>query len=248
VHPDVFKNGQVEAVYVIHARQFADRATHVSSELKKFQIPFEFIESHDPDMISSETRSRYMAPGYRFSTGKFSCSLKHFEALRRIAAGGYRQALVLEDDVILDRNFTVELSKILEEARTLALPHTIQIGSGGNMFVPQRRLQPGKRLYETDQVRANEAYLIGAETARLRLDWLDRNQLHLSTDHTFNLIDREMGIRCYWSEPAIVVQGSMNGLFHSSLDAHRKTSPLWYLKLRFGRQRLWRKYISRLFR
>lgn len=244
---EVFNSGQVEAVYVIHARQFADRAVHVSSQLNGLQIPFEFIEQHDPDMIALEVRSRFTTPSYRYSNGKLSCSLKHFEALRRIAARGYRQALVLEDDVVLDRNFTAELSKILEEARALALPHTIQIGSGGNMFVPRRQLQSGKHLYEASEVRTNEAYLIGAQTARLRLDWLDRNQIHLPTDHTYNLIDREMGIRCYWSEPAIVVQGSMNGLFHSSLDARRQTRPLWYLKWLFGWQRLRRKYIPALF-
>jgi glycosyl transferase family 25 len=246
--PDWFKNGQVEAVYVIHARKFADRAIHMASQLAKFQIPYELIEQHDPDAIDPATKSRFMPPDYRFSIGKFSCSLKHFEALRRIAARGHRRALVLEDDVVLDRNFSGELAKILEEAAAITGPHTIQIGSGGNMFIPRKRLQPGKHLYEADQVRTNEAYLVGAETARLRIDWLDRNQIYNCTDHLFNRIDREMKIRCYWSEPAIVVQGSMNGMFHSSLDAGRSTRPLWFLKLRFGWQRLRRKYIYRLFR
>jgi glycosyl transferase, family 25 len=239
---------RLEAVYVIHARKFADRAAHMASQMAKFQMPYELIEQFDPDAIEPATKSRFMPPDYPFSIGKFSCTLKHFEALRRIAARGHQCALVLEDDVVLDRNFNGELAKILEEAQTITRPYTIQIGSGGNMFTPKKRLQPGKRLYEADQVRATEAYVISAETARLRLEWLDRNQFRTSTDHLFNLIDREMGIACYWSEPAIAVQGSMNGMFHSSLDAGRSTRPLWYLKLRFGWQRLRRKYIYDLFR
>jgi glycosyl transferase family 25 len=248
VNVDLFKKGQIDAVYVIHARKFADRAAHIAAELGKFQMPYELIEQHDPDTIEPATKQRFMPPDYPLSIGKFSCSLKHFEALRRIAARGHHRALVLEDDVVLDQNFPRELAKILEEAQAITGPHSIQIGSGGNMFIPKKRLQSGQHLYEMDQVRTNEAYLIGAETAQMRVDWLDRNQIRTSTDHLYNLIDRELKIRCYWSEPAIAVQGSMNGLFHSSLDAGRSTRPLWYLKLRFGWQRLRRKYIYDLFR
>ena len=245
---DPFQSGRIDAVYVIHARKFADRAAHMAEQMARFGIHYELVEAHDPDQIDPALKARLMAPDYPLTIGKFSCSLKHFEALRRIAARGHRCALVLEDDVLLDSNFNQKLSRILEEARRITGPHTIQIGSGGNMFIPRHRLQAGRLLYEADQVRTNEAFLIDAETARLRVAWLDRNQLHTATDHTFNIIDRELGIRCYWSEPSLTTQGSINGTFRSSLDNGRENNPLWLVKVRFLWQRLRRKYLYQWFR
>jgi len=246
----MFSNGQIQAVYVIHARHLAGRADHIASQLARFQIPYELIEEHDPDAIDPALTEHVMRSENPCPIGVLSCALKHIEALRRIAAHGYHRALVLEDDAILDQNFTGVLSKILAEAEAIDHPHTIQIGSGGNMFIPPQHLRPGKYLYEANQVRTNDGYLIGAETARLRLAWLERNQLYAAADHLYNRIDREMGIRRYWSEPAIVVQGSISGLFPSTIDEGRrgrKGKPLWEVRLRFGWQRLRRKYLYPLF-
>jgi len=232
---------------VIHARQFTDRAAHIKAQLDAFEIPFEFIEPYDAEVLNPDIINRFYDFNDKESPGQKSCTLKHFEALRKIAANEYCLALVLEDDAVLDRNFTKELSKILDEARTLTPPYTIQIGSGGNMFVPKRRLKPGQRLYEADQPRCTDSYLIGAQAARERLDWLEHNKIDRPTDHLFNLIDRQKKIKAYWSDPAIVEQGSMNGLFSSALDDGRKDKPLWLVKLRFAWQRLRRKYIYRFF-
>jgi glycosyl transferase family 25 len=245
--PNPFRNGQIDAVYVIHARKFTDRAAHIAVQMALFDIPYELVQEHDADEIEPALKKRFMAPDYPLSINKFSCAMKHFEALRRIAARGHRRALVLEDDVVLHRNFNRKLVQILAEANNIKGLHTIQIGSGGNMFIPRNRLQSGRCLYETDQVRTNEAFLIDAETAQLRVTWLERNQIRAATDHTFNTIDRELGIRCYWSEPSIAVQGSMNGRFRSSLDNARETRPLWLVKARFLWQRARRKYLYPLF-
>jgi glycosyl transferase family 25 len=244
---NAFKNNMVEAVYVIHARRLTDRATHIKAQLGRFKIPFEFIESYDAEALDAEMQNRFGVRDSQLSLISLSCVLKHMEAMRRIAASGHRWALVLEDDVILDKRFDEELGKIVEEAERFDHPCTIQIGSGGNMFVPKRVLQPGKRVYEASEVRAADSYLIGAKAARLRLDWFARNEkIHLPVDHLFNLIDKETGIRFYWTEPTIVEQGSMNGVFRSVIESRSK-KPLWGIKLRFWWQRWCRKYIYRLF-
>jgi glycosyl transferase, family 25 len=243
-----FENRLVDAVYVIHARKFTERADYIKAHLEKFHIPFEFIEAHDVDAITPETRDRFMAKHYGAPLRKFSCTLKHCEAMRRIAAHGHRRSLILEDDVVLAANFNDELEKIVEEARPFNHPHTIQLGCANNMYVAGRLLKPGQRLYQADEVRATDSYLIGAEAARLRLAWIERNKISVTTGHLFNRIDHELGIRIYWAEPSIVEQGSMNGLFRSTLDIHRETKPLWYLRSRFWWQRLRKKYLYRIVR
>ena len=243
-----FKTIGIQAVYVIHARKFTERAAHIKAQMAKLAIPFDFILEEDADAIAPSTLERYFSPEYKTRIEECSCTLKHIAALRRIADNGLRLALVLEDDAIPARNFVMELSKIVEEAGTLDPLCAIYIGSGGNMFVPRSQLKPGRRIYEAHAARCTEAYLISAPAARARLEWLERNKIDRPTDHLFGLIDGQEKIRIYWSEPAIVTQGSMNGLFASELDGGRKDNPLWRVKLGFWLQRLRRKYLYRLFR
>ena len=243
-----FKNGQIAAVFVIHARKYADRAAHMKKELARFDIPFEFIEPFDADMLDAAAQSRYLAPVTNLSLAQHSCTLKHFEAMRRIADRNCPLALVLEDDVLLADNFIEELGRIVTEAGRLAPPFTIQIGCANNMYVPKNKLVPGRRLYEAREVRAADAYLINAEAARKRVSWLDQNKIHLPPDHLHTFIDRAYDIKVYWSDPTLVEQGSMNGLFNSVLEDGRKSKPLWLMKLTFGWQRLRKKYIYRWFK
>jgi glycosyl transferase family 25 len=242
-----FKTNEIQAVYVIHARKFTERATHIKTQMAKLAIPFEFIWEDDADAIAASALDRYFCPAYKTRIKECSCTLKHIAALRRIADNGLRLALVLEDDAIPARNFIMELGKIVEEAMTLDPLCAIYIGSGGNMFVPRSQLKPGRRIYEAQAARCTEAYLISAQAARARLGWLERNKIDRPTDHLFGLIDGQEKIRIYWSDPAIVTQGSMNGLFVSDLDGGRKDNPLWRVKLGFWLQRLRRKYLYRLF-
>lgn len=241
-----FHAGRVQAVYVIHARALTERCAHMKAQLARFEIPFEFVDQHVAEALDPGLRRRYMAADYSLPLRKFSCSMNHFEALRRITAGGWRRALVLEDDVVLNERFNEELSLILAESEGFDFPHTVQLGCANNMYVAARRLQPGRRLYDAREVRACEAYLIGAEAARRRVEWLERNRLSRPTDHTFTQIDNELGNRIFWCDPSIVEQGSMNGLFPTTLSKAKVRKPLWWVALQFRWQRLRKKHLYRL--
>lgn len=243
-----FEDGTVQAVYVIHARKIPERAKHMKSELGRHGIPFEFIESFDADELTEEIKQRYFTPETNIPTAHISCSIKHFEALRRIAEKNLRCALVLEDDVVLAANFNEMLARILTEAKKLTPPYTVQIGCANNMYVPAKSVRPGKILYPANEVRATDSYLIDAQAARLRLDWFEKNRADRSIDHLFNVIDREKKIPIFWSHPTLVEQGSMTGLFASTIDQNKMEKAIWRIKLRFWWQRLRKKYIYRVFR
>ena len=238
----------VDAVYVLHVPRFTDRAAHMRAELGRFDIPFEFIDTFNADDLDAATCECMLAPGTRLKPPDLSLILKHMEAFRRIVAAKQRCALILEDDVLLNERFDEELTAILEEAKAFDHPHIIQIGCANNMYVPKALLQPGRRLYEIDHGRATDSYLIGAEASRLRLEWLANRKFDRPVGHLFNESDREKRIRIYWSEPTIVEQGSMNGLFPTTLAAGRKDKPLWFLKWRFRWQRLRKKSLYRMFK
>src|ERR1051325_8669470 len=149
-----FRNGMVDAVYVIHVPRFTERAAHMRAELGRFDIPFEFIESFNADDLDAATCERLLARGTRLKAPDLSLILKHMEAFRRIVAAKQRCALILEDDVLLNERFNEELFAILEEAKAFDHPHLIQVGCANNMYVPKTLLQPGRRLYEMDYGRA----------------------------------------------------------------------------------------------
>ena len=239
-----FTDGSIDGVFVIHGRQFTERGVFMAAQLQRLGIPFEFVEGFEKDEITPELIAQYYVPNDRVSLGKKSCALKHIEALRRIAARNCSLALVLEDDAVLPDDFVEELGRRVAEAKRLPHRFVVHLGSGGNMFTPAKRMVPGQYLYQADAARCAEAYLITADTARARLEWLSHNKIDRPNDHLSAHIDQQVGNTIYWGEPPIVTQGSKNGRFHSELDP---LEPLWWTRWRFLFQRLRRKYLYRFF-
>jgi glycosyl transferase family 25 len=242
-----FPAQRIQAVYVIHARKYVERGNHMRAHLAQFGIPFEIIETFDADHISEADLKRYVSPESKLSPALVSSVFKHIEALRRMVASDVQRALIFEDDVVLHPQFNEHLNRFLDEADRFDHAYSIQIGCANNMFVPKRLLQPSQHLYPADQVRAADSFIVNHEAARLRLEWLERNKFFEPADHLYNRTDREMGIRFYWSDPTIVEQGSMNGMFQSTLCDKRSRMQLWQMKWKFTLQRWRKKYIRRYF-
>jgi glycosyl transferase family 25 len=234
-------------VYVIHAAHFEDRGAHMKQALGQLGIVFEFVADFDPKDITEEVEQKYFAPGVSMSMGAKSCALKHVRVMELMAERQEAKALVLEDDLVFDQHFVDWLLVFLKEAANFAPGYTIQLGCANNMYVPGRQLQKNQHLYLQKEVRAGEAYLIEAQAANQRLDWIYKNKISLPIDHLFNLLDSELGLSIYWSDPTLVEQGSMNGLFKTSLDDGRINKSALRLKLKFAWQRLRKKYIYRWF-
>jgi glycosyl transferase family 25 len=90
--------------YVINLARSLDRRTHVTAELDRTGLDYEFITAVDGRTIDLEDRRlvdpRLLAKN-NFPAGTAGCALSHLQAYRRILADGADAALVLEDDVEL---------------------------------------------------------------------------------------------------------------------------------------------------
>ncbi len=234
-------------VYVIHAAHFEDRGVHMRQVLERLGIEFEFVAAFDPKDITEEVERKYFVPEVQMSIGAKSCALKHVRVMEMMAERKQAKALVLEDDLVFDENFVHWMHVFLKEAESFAPGFTIQLGCANNMYVPGRQLKKNHHLYLNKEVRAGEAYFIDEIAARLRLSWILENKINLPIDHFFNRSDAELKLPIYWSEPTLVEQGSMNGLFKTSLDLGRINKSAFRLKLKFAWQRLRKKYIYRWF-
>ncbi|MFN9030188.1 MAG: glycosyltransferase family 25 protein [Betaproteobacteria bacterium] len=229
---------------IVNPRSYVERRRHVEAQLARFGLTGEFIHDWDAEDIDPATDARFFA-GDELSRGQKSCTLKHVEALRRIAARGWSRALVLEDDVVLADDFVPAVAAGLAETAAVTEAHVLFIGSGGNFYTPRSAKRPGQRVYRASKGRFTDSYVIGAATAQRRLQWIDTHRMHKPTDVTFDAIDRELGIRLLWLEPPVVEQGSKNGLFTSVLEPQ---PPRSVQRLKFALEKLRRKYVYQLWR
>lgn len=207
----------LDGILVINPRSFTERRQSIERQLQPLGLPYEFIHSYDAGDLDAAITSRYFGQAL-LSPGQQSCALKHLQALRLIDERGWQRALVLEDDALLVPQFRQGLQRAIEESARFEPPYVLFIGSGGNQYISRRLRVPGQYLYKSDKGRLGEAYVLGSQAARLRIEWIEQHGISLPIDNLFELIDRECGIALYWLEPPIVEQGSKNGRFRSVLE------------------------------
>lgn len=229
--------------YVIHAKSLPERREHIQRELDRAGIAFEWVLDFDADEITADVDRAYFAEGVDLTLRQKSCAMKHIVAMQRIRERGQDLALIFEDDAILVPDFCERLKRVLAEAERWPRPRVLHLGAATNFYTPASQLRPGRLVYEGNRVRNMEAYVLGAPEAAARLDWLARNPMDEPIDIAFNFGDPAMGIPFLWPEPPLAEQGSLNGVFASSLS--RKQHLRLQLRIQFAIQKFKRRYLRR---
>jgi glycosyl transferase family 25 len=215
----------IDAVFVLSVRTFAGRIAHVTQELGRFGIPFEFIFDFDADALDDATIARYFNGGTPMKK-QMSLTLKHLQAWRLACERGSRRIMVFEDDVVLFPAFHARLAAALRAADALAPGWHIFLG-GADAKVPDRFfLDPGP-LVPLPSTTA-EGYVSDHEACRRRLAWCEARKIRHPADQLITHIDRVAGIAQYWPPEPLVEQGSVTGLFDSALDATRLKHSRFY--------------------
>ena len=231
-------------ILVLHSRSLSERAAPLIRELSKISNVWGWVFDFEVAEITAEIERRWFKPDAPLSMRQKSCAMKHIAALQRVRDMTWEKAIIFEDDVLIADNFGVKLALVLDEAKRLwSLPFVIHLGSATNFYVPAPELRPGQMLYRGTRGRNAEAYVIGAKTASLRLDWLEKHKISEPIDLMFNASDAATGIDMIWTEPPLAEQGSLTGRFPSSLDPKRRRRIV--LRFQFAIQKLRRKYLKR---
>lgn len=238
------ENQSLQRIYVLNVKAFTERRAFMQRQLAALELTAEFILDWDVEDLRPEIVARYFTADNTLSAGQKSCALKHIAAMQAIAAG-HGPALVLEDDAQLTGNFRLGVQQALTESPRFAAPKVIYIGSGGNFFTPKSQRRPGQHLYVGNRSRFTDSYILDADTARQRLDWIGQHKIGKPIDNQFDEMDRALGITLLWLEDPVVEQGSKNGLFDSSLEP---APPCWLKALLFRWEKLKRKHIYQLWR
>jgi len=210
----------IDAVFVLSVKTFADRIAHVTGELGRFGIPFEFIFDFDAVELDAETiATHFVAGSSPPMTKQASLTLKHAQAWRLACARGARRIMVFEDDVVLFPQFPGRLAAAMRAADALPPGWLVFLG-GADAKVPDAFFLHPDPLVPQPSTTA-EGYVTDLDACRRRLSWLAANQIGLPADQLITHIDRAERIAQYWPPEPLVEQGSVIGLFDSVLDASR---------------------------
>ncbi|GEM_PF-141780 len=232
--------------YVVHSKSLPERSAHIQRELDRVGIPFEWVLDFEVDEITPEVDARYFEPGAPLSMRQKSCALKHVVAMQRIRDRKHDLALIFEDDAQLVPDFAERLEQVLAEAERWPRPRILHLGAATNFYTPARDLRPGQTVYAGNRVRNMEAYVLGAQEAAARLDWIAAHPMREPVDIALNEGDPAMGIPFLWPEPPLAEQGSLNGVFESSLST--KGHSQLHLRVQFAVQKFSRRYLKRWLR
>lgn len=152
----------------------------------------------------------------------YEVSLMHIEALERGIQSEKDWILILEDDAIIQKNFTQSLQVIARFSNHDKVWINLNDGAGPNLFQNKSDKTIGfEGFYEVHPptTRCTVAYMLNRELA-IEI----RNELRshgipnwLPIDFTLDAIIKKLRVKCIWQDPACVLQGSSNGNYESSL-------------------------------
>jgi len=236
-------NFEIKKAYIVHYTKLKDRKENILKIFKDEDVILEFIEPYDredinhkvlnkfyfPDKVSFEAK---IAPLWGFGTGnenrfrilnmaEISCTIKHIEAIRRIAEGDEEVGLILEDDALpVSLNFLEDINKILKTSRDSW--DAIYLGTGCGLFFINSKLDKGSEKISDELVKVShpatncgESYLITKNAAQKLYESVV--PFNLVSDWEFAYHFYKLNMEIYWCLNPLFLQGSKNGLFASTL-------------------------------
>jgi len=212
-------------IYVLSVLTFTDRIDHIKQEMAKHQLKFEFIFDYDIYAIDQTIDEQYFSQPSSLSPAAKSITLKHIRAWQLALKNNHEQILVFEDDVVLDDNFSKNLQEVLEDVNNINPGYLIFLG-GADTKVPKSFFKNQGAFYEL-RIPTSEAYITDLTAIKLRMEWLEKHRISLPADHATVKIDQDCSIKQYWPKKSLVTQGSVFGLFPTTLDKNRsRKSPV----------------------
>lgn len=134
-----------------------------------------------------------------------------FKIYRLIAKSNNDLCLILEDDFVLTENFNHYLNEFLNN-----LPNDFDciFMSSCCDLKPKHNNVVNKYFYEEETSRCTTAYLIKKETCEKILSIANYTA---PIDWHLNFIKENLGLKFYWTDPIIVLQGSEKDIYKSNL-------------------------------
>ena len=238
-------NLSIDAVFILSVRTFEDRIKHVKQQMALHQIPYKFIFDFDIPELNSEILLNTFETLNVLDRPQQSLVLKHIHAWRLCVEHNFKNILVFEDDVILKPNFVSRLNDAVNDLARKQNPYLLYLG-GADTKVPDSFLLSEEDIVE-QPIATSEAYVTNFMASKRRIEWLNNHKVKLPSDFLLRTMDPLCGIVQYWMKEHIAEQGSVTGVFESSLDRQRRKHSFLFNYLRYQWQKINRKKLRKMY-
>lgn len=227
-------------ILVPHVKEgYEERARFISDMLRREGLQFEFILGGDISDLTPEVLDRYFTGKMKQPSATTSCAMKHLLACEYVLEHSLPGALVMEDDMILYKNFQKVFDECMAEMESDHIDNAlINFEDSALRFVPGSQRRKGKHLYRAARDRFAGCYYLSRGAARLIMDYVGEHKCDKNADEFHQALISRAALPYYWCHPCIATQGTHNGLFPSSIDEksaakQRYRANTWKLKLAY---------------
>jgi len=235
-------------IYVVTTRHHYQRHESIKQQFQNYNLDYQFIEEFDADMISKSDLKNIDSDKLS-KTNSISAVLKHMKGqlLLLEEPDEVKYALIVEDDLILYPNFKKRLSTIIEATTKRRLQEfLIFIGGGDNKRDISSFLLDSNEILK-GSITTAEAYIIDRFSAAKRTAWVKNNKINAPADHFLKSLDEMLGVNTFVIASPLATQGSITGLFDSTLDDYRQRKNKKFLLAKYLARRTFRLVIPRMF-
>lgn len=234
----------IDAVYVLSVQKFKDRIKHIENESRRIGINFEFIFKHDADKIEADIDSHFFGESPILAKPQRSLVLKHIEAWKYCLDNGHKRILVLEDDVIFHDLFMSKIRNLCAELEPLS-SYLVYLGGADTKVPPEYFLATSSII--KNPIATTDGYITDYSACKKRLDWICNHKITMPSDYLLKKIDPMLNIDHYWSTEPLVEQGSVFGLFSTTLDSNRKRKSSFHNLIRYKFKILTRRVLPKIY-
>lgn len=207
---------KLDQIYISHYEKLADRKVYFDKVISTNTIfkGAQVVASNDEIdkqvlLNNSYIDDRTIWHGLKNS--EICIAEQMFKIYRLIAKSNNDLCLILEDDFVLTENFNHYLNEFLNN-----LPNDFDciFMSSCCDLKPKHNNVVNKYFYEEETSRCTTAYLIKKETCEKILSIANYTA---PIDWHLNFIKEKLGLKFYWTDPIIVLQGSEKDIYKSNL-------------------------------
>ncbi|CAG8838827.1 30254_t:CDS:1 [Gigaspora margarita] len=219
-------------IYVINLERRVDRREKMEALEKYHGLCFKYVKAVDKDdeiAISRLNRSKLLEP----LPGMKACYLSHYNIYQSIIENGYKNALILEDDIDIELNIFDIMYNIHHN-----LPNDWELLYFGHChewmdsitLISNLSNSSDNKLYTAVYPQCTHAYAITASAAKKLLEILDidHTSMDLAIDIELATLILAKNLTAYAVHPQIIAQ--WKGLYDQSDLSPGWTDDTYYLK------------------
>jgi GR25 family glycosyltransferase involved in LPS biosynthesis len=193
---------KIDHIFIVHYEPLTQRRQYLTNCLHANNISnYEFFTEYSRDTTPKEIMDKYYTVG-ELTPAQICIGIAHLEIYKKILERDYKYTLILEDDALLDFDFSIKLDEYLK-----TLPQDFEVAYLNNGCSQHVRHANNKDVwYRMNEGRTLCGYIVTQEFCKKLL----KSSIPYTEviDWEVNTQVKKQNLISYWAEPPIIKDGS----------------------------------------